>query len=250
MQPSGSIRFEVIGEAFNQVKANMATWAITTLLMAIIGYAVMFLIMLPIQIVLRGIISSGSSGNFMVAMIVMMGGYFVAIAASMIVNGFLLAGIMRMALNQLKGLPVQVGDLFAAKDVAPQAIVASLVTSLLIGIGSMFCYIPGLILAGLFMLTIPIVVEQRLPAMDAIKKSVELMKPHLVMATLFYIVLAIVAGLGAIACIVGLLVTIPILFFGIAITYRDFCGLDGGTPAYGGGGPSPYPRDPNQAPPQ
>ena len=108
MQPSGSIRFEVIGEAFNQVKANMATWAITTLLMAIIGYAVMFLIMLPIQIVLRGIIGSGSSGNFMVAMIVMMGGYFVAIAASMIVNGFLLAGIMRMALNQLKGLPVQV----------------------------------------------------------------------------------------------------------------------------------------------
>jgi hypothetical protein len=47
------------------------------------------------------------------------------------------------------------------------------------------------------------------------------------MFTLFFIVLGILAGAGVLACGVGVLATLPLLFLGQALAYRDCVGMYG-----------------------
>jgi hypothetical protein len=134
-----------------------------------------------------------------------------------------------MALKQVRGGTVAVGDLFSAGDSVGPLIATALLTALVTGIGAMFCYLPGIIAAGLLMLAFLIVLDQRVGAVEAMKRSWNTLKADLWMATAYYFVIALLASLGAYVCGVGMLFSFPLLFLGTALVYRDF--FDDGTEA-------------------
>jgi uncharacterized membrane protein len=145
--------------------------------------------------------------------------------------------MVRMALRQVRGETIAAGDVFKVGDVAGQLILVGLLQGLAVQIGTMFCYIPGFILGGIFMLAIPLVAERRLSAVDALRESARHLKPDLVTAALFFFVIMLIYSLGGFVCGIGMAASFPLLPICLALIYRDF--FLGGPPPPGYPGVAP-----------
>lgn len=99
---------------------------------------------------------------------------------------------------------------------------ASVLYSAVIFVGAWFCFIPGLIAAGVFMFSLPLVVEAKLPATGAMIQSWHALKSQWLSVTVFHFVLTILAGLGALLFGFGIVFTAPLYCLSIAVLYRDF----------------------------
>jgi hypothetical protein len=234
------IRFDAIGDAWRLLQAQMSTWIVAQLLMLVVVGITYFVAIFVFGIILAatfGLLSKTPLGFFAFPLAI-----FVPLAIILSVMFILMGGMYRMAIRQMRGDTIQVGDLFATADIIGPLAVGSILMSLFIGIGVIFCYVPGLIVAGLLMFTIPLIVDRGMAPMDAIRLSYETLKSQMLMATVFLIVVQFVAGLGAIACGIGALVTYPLYFLSIAVLYRDFF-LGGALPPA-----SPYYQNPTPPP--
>jgi uncharacterized membrane protein len=139
-----------------------------------------------------------------------------------VVSAFFMGGIYRMAVNQVRGQAVSVGDMFSATDVFPAVLIASILTNIAIMIGLLLCIIPGLFVAGALMFTLPLIVDRRLSAIDAMSTSFNTLKGQAFSAFTFALVVGLVILAGALACGLGVLVTMPIGLVAVALLYRDF----------------------------
>jgi uncharacterized membrane protein len=74
------------------------------------------------------------------------------------------------------------------------------------------------------MFTSVALVERNLSAIDGIKASYELNKPRFGDAFLAFVVMIAITLVGALACVVGLLVAIPVAALFLVYTYRHFGG--------------------------
>ncbi len=164
---------------------------------------------------------------------------------------FLMCGMKRTAARQLRGEPIAVRDIFSGGDVFLPVLGASLLIGLAASAGIVFCILPGFLIAGMLSLSLPILVEERLGVLDALRKSWEVTRPNLWMFTLWYFLISLIGGLGTYACYIGLIATLPIYSIGLMVAYRDTVGLPGALPPaaavpvvppapvvdYGAGGP-------------
>lgn len=99
-------------------------------------------------------------------------------------------------------------------------LVASILTGVIIVIGFVLLIIPGII-AILFLMFVPyLVIDKGAGPIEAIKGSVSLTKGHLLSLFLFLLAIIAVNILGAIALLVGLLVSAPISMLAVASAYR------------------------------
>lgn len=88
-------------------------------------------------------------------------------------------------------------------------VVASLLASIVIGIGMMLLVIPGLVAAFFLMFTFVLVIVERLGAVDAMKKSYELVRANLNVTVVFAVfVLGISVALAVVNMVFGM---IPVL---------------------------------------
>ncbi len=115
-------------------------------------------------------------------------------------------------------------DLFSVTDVWFDLMLVALLYGVASSLGYMLCVVPGLIVAGLFMLAIPLVVVGRLPATGALSQSWNALKSQWLNAAFFNVALILASLSGALLCGVGLLFTGPLYSLAIAILYRDFFG--------------------------
>lgn len=65
------------------------------------------------------------------------------------------------------------------------------------------------------------VIENSTEPMDAIKEGIEMVKTNPVMIWLYSLVMGILSGIGAIACLIGVLATTPISTVGMAVAYKE-----------------------------
>jgi hypothetical protein len=138
------------------------------------------------------------------------------------VSAFVMGGLLRMALNQLRTGTANVADIFTVTDVFPALVGAFFVVMLASYIGMIFCIIPGLILGGMLMFAVPIVVNQRLSAGEALSLSWNTLKPHALSAALFLFIAGLASASGILLCCIGILFTSPIFYLAVAVVYRDF----------------------------
>jgi hypothetical protein len=213
--PRPIVRFGAIGEAWELVRQSWGVWVLTVLIV-LIGNSV-----------LNGMLFSAfriehahGVGGFRFPL--RTGGQWVQALLNMVVNGFFLGGMIRMACQQVRGYPIRVETLFSVVDVLPELFLGSVLYGLasLVGLGCLV--LPGFIVQGVLMFTLPLIVDGRLPATAALAQSWHALKGQWLTATVFHLVLWAVAGVGACFCGVGLLFTAPIYSLGIAILYRDF----------------------------
>ncbi|RLV48105.1 hypothetical protein D9V37_18675 [Nocardioides mangrovicus] len=133
------------------------------------------------------------------------------------------AGVIKDGLNVADGKPATVGEVFAWFT-KPNVIVAALLVSVITAIGFVLCYLPGIVAGFLLNWTMFYVVDQNLAPMDAIRASIKFTTSHLGETLLFYILAIIAFAVGAIVCLVGLLVTAPIVVIAAAYTFRRLNG--------------------------
>ncbi len=147
------------------------------------------------------------------------------------IAGFFLSGMIRMAVNQVRGRTPRVEDLFQISDVWFDVALGSALLGLILDLGFHLLVVPGLIASGLLMFMYPLIVDGRLPATGAIIQSYHALKGQWLVATVVHLAVAIVAGLGGIVGGIGLLVTGPLYALSIAVLYRD-CFLNQYSPAW------------------
>src|SRR5262249_9440516 len=147
-------------------------------------------------------------------------------------GSYLLGGVYGAVFKQLRGEQITVGDVFSGGKYFTRVLGASVLIGIAAGIGGICLAIPGLIVGGLTFLAIPMIIEGGKGSIDAIKASSEVTKKDWIMFTVFSLALGFVAGLGSIACGIGVLATAPLAFLGHALAYRDLVGVSG-APAYG-----------------
>lgn len=137
-----------------------------------------------------------------------------------IIGGAIYVGIARAILGLIAGQPPTVGMMFGGFDRFGQAFLAMLVTSILIGIGTIFCIVPGIILTIMWMFVYLVMAETDLDFWPAMQASAKLAEGH--WWELFCLLLAcfVVTLLGVLACLVGVFVASPVVATAAALAYR------------------------------
>lgn len=213
------ISFDTISEAWKLLQPNLGTW---------IGAFVIYIVCVGLlNLVQQATMTRDARGMPHFGPLTLLFSLL-----GFVVGQFFIGGMMRMAINNTKTGRADLSQMFSVADVLPSLIGAGILTSIASVIGFMFCIVPGLLLSGLFMFVSPLIVDRKLGIMDAINTSINALKSQMWMALLYILVIGIVAGLGALACGVGALVTAPLSLLALALTYRDFF-LGGSTPGSG-----------------
>ena len=157
-------------------------------------------------------------------------GFLVSIFASAI-SSFLFffvyqvigAGIIRGSLAITEGRQFEFNELFKTDKIGP-VIITSLISGAIIFVGTLLCFLPGIIASFMLSYSLYFVIDQDMAPLDAIKASFNLVKDNVGTALLWAVVAFAITLVGAILCGVGLIVAIPVSFIGTAYTYKLLTG--------------------------
>ena len=214
--PNAKIRFAAIGEAWALVRARLGTWMLISLLCFLIPNVISFVVQyVPLLV---GWMRPTSTGDIPPALSVP------ARLVDLILEAFLTAGCFNVALKQVRGTRISVGDLFGAGRFTGAAFVGTLVYRVAMGVGLVFLVIPGLLVAGGLMLTLPLIVDQNLSGKTAANLSWKTLWRQSPAAFGFVVYATLLSAVGIIGLGVGVLCTAPILCVSIAVVYQDFLG--------------------------
>ena len=206
--PSGTVSTAAIGQAWETLKPNIATW---------IGISVVYLLIIGalyfVEILLMGRDARGLPQHNPFSL-------FFAFLIS-IVSLFVGAGLFKVALTQLRTGRAEFGQLFNVFDVAAPLFIAAVLTALATSIGFAFCIVPGIIAALGFSMTTPLIVDQKIDAIEAMKRSWAVCSGHLGELIVLGLLLGLISMVGACACGLGFVVTLPLFYLTFAIVYRD-----------------------------
>lgn len=143
-----------------------------------------------------------------------------------LVIGPLSVGFFFVIFEKIRGKDINIGDIAKGFNFFVAAVLSNILISIFTGIGFVFCIIPGIIIAALYLFAPAFIVEKKLDFWEAMEASRKLVKDHLFEMILFSIILGIINFVGALVCVVGLLFTIPLTFAAMAIAYDDLVGVE------------------------
>jgi uncharacterized membrane protein len=166
-------------------------------------------------------------GATLLALLIASGGGipFVGPVVGMIVGGPMMGGLYLFFLRRIRGQPATVGDIFQGFSLAfAQLLLLYIVSTLLTGLGLLLCLLPGIYLAVSWIFALLLVIDKRLDFWPAMELSRKVVSHHWWTIFGLSIVAGLVSMLGVFACIVGIFVTMPIMFGAIAYAYEDIFG--------------------------
>lgn len=191
-------------EAFELLKAQWQTWVLISLICVAVGFGAGLLIAGPGVLIVNGVPMLGF-------LIPPLQGVVGLVAAAL-----LLPGMIRTGIKQIRGEAIAPGDIFSATDVFVGAAVVIIATAA----GFIACGIGVLVTSTLFFFALPLLVDKRVSFGDALSKSMEVTKQNFWFFLVYMIVIRMVAGLGSVACGIGILVTMPMAVLGMVVAYE------------------------------
>lgn len=132
-----------------------------------------------------------------------------------LLTGPMVVGYMRMLKVEEEGGKVEFLDVFKGFDDFVPSLLAVLLSSILVSIGFMLCFIPGLLIAALVPTAAYLVAAGEKDGINAIKRAFDALKANFFGAFLCSLILGIVGSIGMIFCFVGIFLTLPIAFIGM-----------------------------------
>lgn len=150
-------------------------------------------------------------------------GYLVWILLSTLIYLIIQAGIIRGSLAITKGESVDLNTFFSMDKIG-QVILAAVILAIGTSIGFILCFIPGLVVAFFSLFTYYFILDQGLPAWDAIKASFSLVNKNLGSVIGLFLASILAFFIGAILCGIGLLVAVPVIIIATAYAYRRLSG--------------------------
>ena len=143
-----------------------------------------------------------------------------------IIQGPLTAGFFIFCMKKTLNRHAEFADLFTGFNFFVPALVASLAIALFVSIGTLFCIIPGIVIAASCKFTYLFIVDKRMDFWPAMQASHAVVKNDYFGFTMFLVAMTLLNVLGVVCCLVGVLVTIPISVAAITVAYRDIVGFD------------------------
>lgn len=131
-------------------------------------------------------------------------------ATAGLLTGPMMVGYMRMIKREDEGHKAEIADVFKGFDDFVPALLAVLMSSIIVAIGFMLCVIPGLLIMALVPTSAYLVAVGESDGINAIRRAFEAVKANLVSAFFCALVLGIVASIGSILCGIGIILTLPI----------------------------------------
>lgn len=128
--------------------------------------------------------------------------------------GPMMVGYMRMLEREEQGAKVEIADVFKGFDDFVPALLAVLVSSIIVAIGYMLCFLPGLLITALVPIAAYLVAVGEKDGINAVKRAADAMKANFVGTFICMLILSIVGSLGAVLCGVGIILTMPIAMIG------------------------------------
>lgn len=148
----------------------------------------------------------------------------------LILQGPLLGGMQLAAMRKILYGRVDIGDLFKGFNRFTDLLIANIIISLFVVIGSLLCIIPGLVVGAMYQFTYLFIVDKKMAFWPAMEASHNLVKRDYLGFTIFMLVAAVLLNLaGTLVCLVGLLITFPIWYVASTIAYRELVGFDPNT---------------------
>lgn len=209
------LRFGVIGEAWRLYRRHWWTWS-TAMLIVMVAEAILGSLLFEAF----GMRWPGHHGGFRLPIVPHLSALAYVGTVAVIYIG--IGGMIRMASRQVLTGEVRIEDLFSVVDVGFQLLAGAVFYAAATFLGAMLCVVPGAIASGLLMFTLPLIVIARRPATEAVSESWRALAPQWLAATVFHLVLGVVAGIGSAICGIGLLVTGPLYSLSIAILFHEF----------------------------
>ena len=205
---------EAIGYGWNKFKASPATLLVPVLVIGIVVLVISYLV----RVLLVDGLTDSDSGLGLVLLAAALSG-----AVTGIIVQVLTAGLVKGGFQVADGREFSLGQLFDGWDKA-QVVIAAVLIGILTFIGTFLCYFPALIVGYLTQFTIPFIVDKNMSATDAIRASFRLCVDNLGATILWYLLAIVCFIVGAILCLVGLLVAAPVVLIGLAYTFRRLQG--------------------------
>ena len=146
-----------------------------------------------------------------------------------ILQGALFAGLQLACARKLIHGRMEFGDLFLGFNFFVPTMVASILISVFAAIGFLVCIVPGLVICAMYSFTYLFIVDKRMEFWPAMQASFAIVKQDYVGFTLFFVVGALINILGTLACLIGVLVTVPTLFASQVAAYKELVGFEPNT---------------------
>ena len=152
--------------------------------------------------------------------------FLVANAVPVVLKGPMVAGFYIYLAKRLLYGTAEFGDIFKGLNYFVPTLVASLLIAVFSVCGLLLCILPVFVVGAMFMFTYLFIVDKRMEFWPAMMASKDLVARDWLGFTLFFIVLCLLQILGAILLLVGLLVTVPVMYAAITVAYRDLVGFE------------------------
>jgi uncharacterized membrane protein len=159
-----------------------------------------------------------------------------------ILSMVLVGGLYLFFIRRIRGENVEIGDVFSGFSLAfANLALAGLLTWLLTTIGLILCILPGIYLAVGYIFVPALVIDKKLDFWPAMEVSRQVVQKHWWTIFGLAIVLALIVIAGFIACLVGVIIALPVATAALMYAYEDLFGpnvaLPAGAPATPGAQP-------------
>ncbi|MDZ4857682.1 MAG: hypothetical protein SGI88_01765 [Candidatus Hydrogenedentes bacterium] len=142
----------------------------------------------------------------------------------LILSGPLLLGYYGMALRAARGQSVQITNLFDGFQNFLHAFLANLFISVLVGIGTVLCVLPGLFALMIYLLTYLFMSDRKYDFWKSLESSRQTIMADLGAWLPLFLVFLLLIIAGALACGIGLLITAPIAAVMLSLAYLQVSG--------------------------
>lgn len=148
-------------------------------------------------------------------------GQLLAGFCAFLLQGPVSVGTALASLRAERDDPPDVGDVFRGFDFFTEAFVASLLVGLVCAVGTLLCIIPGIIAAVGLMYTYQFIADKGMNWSEAMRSSWELVKGRFWDHFVLLLALAGINFLGALACGIGVIITIPLSYIAVSVAYNE-----------------------------
>jgi uncharacterized membrane protein len=143
-----------------------------------------------------------------------------------IVTAPLLAGFYVFLFKIFKGQPAEFGDFFKGFYYFLAVALAGLLVAIFTAVGFILLILPGIYLAVAYALVTPLIIDKEMHFWQAMETSRRVITAQWFSFFGFILLLLLINIVGALALLVGLLVSIPVSICAVAAAYRDIFGLE------------------------
>lgn len=147
-------------------------------------------------------------------------------AVPLVLQGPLAAGFHIYCMKRMLGRPADFSDMFKGFNFFIPTLIASVLISLFVSLGTILCIIPGLVLAAMYKFTFLFILDKRMDFWPAMQASHAVVKNDYFGFTMFVLLLSLIILLGLLCCIVGVFVAMPLGFAAITVAYKELVGFD------------------------